>query len=144
MAQQREGRLVNEWLWKTYPTKPQWKRVRLGQTPNKEEAKYYKVLLRWADAIVINGTEVIIIEGKIRPEFGAIGQLEAYRELFKVTPEFMEYWHNTIKLVLLCAWEDENVKTECERKGIEYVFYQPEWIKTYLARILRVDISQIK
>ena len=144
MAQQREGRLVNEWLWKTYPTKLQWKRVRLGQTPNKVEAAYYKVHLRWADAIVINDMDVVIIEGKIRPGFGALGQLEAYKELFKKTPEFMDYWNRNIKLVLLTAWHDENIKTECERKNIDYVFFQPDWIKPYLAQILKVDISQIK
>ena len=88
MAQQREGRLVNEWLWKTYPTKLQWKRVRLGQTPNKVEAAYYKVLLRWADAIVINDMDVVIIEGKIRPGFGALGQLEAYKELFNIATTY--------------------------------------------------------
>ena len=91
VGQQSEAKMVNRWLATFHRTAPQWTRVRLGQVANKEEANLYKVILRWADAIFLEDGEVNIVEGKLRPEPGALGQLEAYRDLFRVTPEFSAY-----------------------------------------------------
>jgi len=128
MVQQKESVLLTKWLAKFHRTSPQWKRVRLGIPANPEEAKLYSVLLRWADAIFLEDGYVNIVESKLRPELGAIGQLEGYKELFKVTPEFVAYENWPIKLILLSPVLDLAMSQICSKKDITYEVWKPkEW-----------------
>jgi len=126
MVQQKESVLVNRWLAKFHRTSPQWTRQRLGIPANPEEAKLYSVLLRWADAIFIEKGIVYIVEGKLRPELGAIGQLEGYKYLFKVTPEFSDYENWPVKLILLSPVMDLGIAEICSKKGIIYEIWKPQ------------------
>lgn len=132
MTRQIEKRLVNEYLWETYREKPQWKNVRLGQVPNKAMAKLWKVQLSYADAIVLDNNIVTIIEGKMAPRPGAVGQLEYYKELFGKTPEFEQYKDNPIRLVLLSAKEDYNTRAFCDQRGVDFVLFRTDWGDKYL------------
>ncbi len=125
MVQQKESVLLTKWLAKFHRTSLQWKRVRLGIPANPEEAKLYSVLLRWADAIFIEDGFVNIVESKLRPELGAIGQLEGYKELFKVTPEFSQYENWPIKMILLSPVLDLGIAQICTKKGIIYEVWKP-------------------
>ena len=125
-GQQLESVLLTKWLKTFHRTAPQWKRVRLGEVADKEEAKFYKVILRWCDAVFIEDGFVNIIEAKLRPDLGAIGQLEGYKELFKVTPEFLQYWNYPIKMILLSAFLDLNIAELCKRKDIAFEVWKPE------------------
>ena len=120
----KESDLVNKWLWEFHPTALQWRRVRLGIVPTKEMANMYMVLLRWADAIFIENGTVHIVEAKLRPNAGAIGQLEHYKLLFGRTPEFNQYWNWPIELILLTSFMDLEIVELCSNKGIKYEFYQ--------------------
>ena len=125
-GQQKESVLLTKWLATFHRTAPQWKRVRLGQAAGKEEAAYYKVILRWADAIFLEDGAVHIVEAKLRPSLGAIGQLEGYKELFKVTPEFSAYWNWPVKMILLSATLDLNVAELCKKKDITCEVWKPK------------------
>jgi len=125
VGQQKESVLLVKWLAAFHRTAPQWRRVRLGQVATKEEAKYYKVILRWCDAIFLEDGCVNIVEAKLRPSLGVIGQLEGYKELFRVTPEFQQYWNWPIKLILLTPVLDLNIAELCKKKGIIYEHYVP-------------------
>lgn len=131
MTRQIEKRMINEYLWDVYKDKPQWKRVRLGQVPDRELAQLYKVGLVWADAIVFDDPSIIIIETKIRPTLGAVGQLEGYRDALKVTPEFSKYQFAPVKLQLVSTIEDRNIRAFAESKGIEFVVFTKPWIEEY-------------
>lgn len=120
----RETDLVNAWLWEFHREDPQWRRVRLGVVPTKELAREYMVLLRWCDAIFIHDNVVYILEAKLRPTAGAIGQLEHYAKLFKRTPEFKQWWGNPLKLVLLTTVVDLELVDLCSEKGIQYEVYE--------------------
>jgi len=126
VGQQKESVLLTKWLAAFHRTSPQWKRVRLGQVANKEEAKLYKVILRWCDAIFIEDGTVYIVEAKLRPPFGVIGQLEGYGELFKVTPEFSQYSNWPVKLILLAPMLDLNIAELCKKKDITYEVWKPK------------------
>lgn len=120
--------LLTKWLAKFHRTSPQWKRVRLGVPANPEEAKFFQVLLRWADAIFIKDGIVHIVEAKLRPTPGAIGQLEVYKDLFKVTPEFSQYSENPIKLILLSPILDLGLAEITKRKDIIMEIWKPlDW-----------------
>lgn len=128
MVQQKESILLTAWLKEFHRTSPQWKRVRLGIPANPKEAKLYSVLLRWADAIFLEDGIMYIVETKLRPEFGAIGQLEGYRELLKVTPEFSAYKNWPIKLILVSPVLDLGIAEICTKKDIIYEVWKPlDW-----------------
>ena len=124
-GQQKESVLLVKWLAKFHRTKPQWRRVRLGEVATKEEAKYYKVILRWCDAIFLDAGFVNIVEAKLRPSLGVIGQLEGYQKLFSVTPEFSMYKDWPIKMILLSPYLDLNIAELCKDKGIIYEVWEP-------------------
>jgi len=126
MVQQSEAKLVTKWLAKFHRTAPQWKRIRLGQVSDKAEAKYYKVILRWADAIFLEDGKVWIVEGKLRPDLGAIGQLEGYKKLFGVTPEFSAYKNWPVEMILLSPFLDLNIAELCKDKSIIYEIWNHE------------------
>lgn len=132
MTQKRETRLLNEYVDTFYPTDVRWKNVRLGQLPAGETSKMFKVVQHYADAIVLHGTELIIIEAKIEGEVGAISQLELYGDLLRHTPEFSRYWGNPIRLLLLVAREDLNVRALCKSKDIDYIVFSPAWVQEYI------------
>ena len=121
----KESDVVNKWLAAFHRSALQWRRVRLGQVATKDEAKIYSVILRWADAIFIENGAVNIVEAKLRPDLGTLGQLEGYKELFKVTPEFSQYWNYPINLILLTPFLDLNIVELCTKKGITYEHWQP-------------------
>ena len=125
MVQQKESVLLTRWLAEFHRTSIQWKRVRLGIPANPAEAKLYSVLMRWADAIFIEDGFVWIVESKLRPELGTIGQLEGYKDLFYVTPEFVQYANWPVKLILLSPVMDLGIAQICTKKGITYEVYKP-------------------
>ncbi len=128
MVQQKESILLTKWLAQFHRTNPQWKRVRLGIPANPEEAKLYSVLLRWADAVFLDDGRMWIVEAKLRPDLGTIGQLEGYKELLKVTPEFEQYKDWPIEMILLSPVLDFGVAQIASKKGIVYeVWSPPEW-----------------
>lgn len=131
MAQQVEARLVNEYLWEHYKDKPQWKRVRLGQVNDKEQAALYSVTLRWVDAVVLDGEQLILIEAKVKPDLGAMGQLEEYSKLIRLTPEFSQYSSFPHKLIIVTTRADLNMMKSSVERGIEYVIYAPDWVIPY-------------
>ena len=138
MAQQYEAKLVNEYLISKFPDDLQWRRVRVGPVPTKEDARYYGVMLRWADAIVKHNNIIIIIEAKIKPDLGAMSQIEEYIKLFGQTPEFSEYWALPRKGLLLTCFDSLDIKISCAERGIEYVVFKPVWINEYINKLLRV------
>ena len=126
MTQQQEKRLLNAWLWNFHRTSPQWKRVRLGPVPNPEWAKMYSVLLRWADAVFIDDGKIHIVEAKISPDFGAIGQLLGYRQQIQGTPEFEQYKNYPVVLILLSQFPDLGVTELASKYGIEHEVWNPK------------------
>lgn len=122
----KESDVLNTWLWDKHRTDIQWRRVRLGVLPTKQLARIYMTMLRWADAIVLDHGAVLIIEAKLRPQPGAIGQLLLYEQLFKVTPEFSAYSHWPIRKMLLTTLADINLIQLASNENIEYEIFTVE------------------
>lgn len=135
----KETDLLNAWLWQFHRTDVQWRRVRLGVLPTKALARMYMTILRWADAIFLKDGIVHIVEAKLRPDLGAIGQLEGYEKLFKQTPEFSAYQNWPIQKILLTTMRDLNVIQLASDKEIQYVVYtQDEVNRTRTEQMLPV------
>lgn len=121
----KESELVNKYLWEYHRTSLQWRRVRLGAVPTHEMARMYLVTLRWADAIYIEDGCVNIVEAKLKPRADAVGQLLLYKELFRQTLEFKDFWPLKINMVFLCTRPDLNLAELCSKHDIKYVIYDP-------------------
>ncbi|KKM62755.1 hypothetical protein LCGC14_1518380, partial [marine sediment metagenome] len=105
---------------------PQWTRVRLGVADNPEQAKALSVTLKWADAIFIEDGFVNIVEAKLSPGPGVIGQLEGYKKLFPLTPKFSAYENWPIKLIILSPKLDFTTSELASEKGITYEIWKPK------------------
>jgi len=114
----KESDMLNAWLWDKHRMDTQWRRVRLGPLPTKEMARMYMTILRWADAIIIKKGIVYIVEAKLRPGPGAIGQLELYKQLFPNTLEFSQYKAWPVRMLLLSGMLDLAIAELCSKKGI--------------------------
>jgi len=116
----KENAMLQAWLWKHHRQDIQWRRVRLGVLPTKESNKMYACLLRWADAIFIKDGVVNIVEAKLRPDLGALGQLEGYKVLFSQTLEFSQYKEFPVRMILLTTMIDLVIVELCSKKEIAY------------------------
>jgi len=122
-----ESRLLYEWMVENYPDKPQWRRVRLGPYPKGHEEPIYGIVRRWIDGVV---------EAKIRPDPGALSQLELYAKLFPKTPEFSMFKDKPLELVFLTTKTDPEVEALAKEKGIRYVVYRPKWVEEYIRELI--------
>jgi hypothetical protein len=127
-----EKRLVAEYVGMTYGKSLQWRNVRLGEIVNQEAGKMYAFLRRWADAVVITTKEVIVIEGKIKPNPGVISQLQLYLSIFPRTPEYHNYRNWPIRGEIVCALRDTDVERMAREAGLDYVIYEPSFMKEIL------------
>ena len=135
----KETDMLNAWLWEKHREDLQWRRVRLGVLPTKALARMYMTMLRWADAIVVKEGIVYIIEAKLRPSPGAIGQLELYKKLFANTLEFTQYREYPIQMVLLASIPDLAIAELCSEKDIIFeIFSQEDVNRTRMAMMLPV------
>lgn len=94
--------------------------------PNPAQAKVFSVLLRWADAVFLEEGNLVIVEAKLRPNFGAIGQLLGYKMLIKATPEFENYVAWPVRLLLLTKEPDLAVTELASKFDIEHEIWNPE------------------
>jgi hypothetical protein len=120
-----EKRMVAEYVLLNYKTCPQWRNARVGDYKEAGVSNYYAFLRRWADAIVIDGSKAVIIEGKVKPNPGVISQMLLYMREFPRTPEFTAYKHLTVKGLVLCVFPDANVEEMAKEAGLEWVVYKP-------------------
>ncbi len=128
----RENRLVSEWMNKAHPYALQWRRVRVGPAGEGAEGRMYGIIRRWADIVFKDGDGVHLVEAKMRPDPGAISQLQVYAKLFPQTPEFRDYWGEPLFLHFLTTSKDPVVLELAQEFGIAYEIYAPAWAKKYL------------
>ena len=140
----KEKALLNAWLWDKHRSDPQWRRVRLGVLPTKESNRIYMTILKWADAVFLHRGIVYIVEAKIRPNFGAIGQLEGYADLFHNTLEFSNYKEWPVKLILLTTVVDLNTVELASKKGIQYEVFTMDDVNRVRRELLQPVLLDVK
>lgn len=140
----REMRMVSEYIAQKYAGYESATRVRLGslhpelELPGLSEAEKNMLMgayNRWADAVVITPTSLILIEGAILPEVGDISKLELYAELLPRTPRYVQYADREIVKELVVALEDPVLMMLARRHGVRVVFFCPDWIADYISTL---------
>jgi len=140
----REMRFVAEYCLEKFPDKLVKYRVHIGPYPEEYVKKYtgtvpitiLRPALRWADAIVFDGEQAIIIEATLKARVDRIERLLYYKELFLKTPEYEHYKEEQVKTLLLLGWEWKWLIERAKARGIDIVdVYTPDWILPYLKGI---------
>lgn len=133
---QRERRLLNEYLARTYPNARVITNVRLGAYPMHVASPLpanippsaLSSFRRYVDAVAILPDQLVLIEAKIIMSPGAIEALQLYERLLKNTPELAPYIHLPIKKVIVAAVTDPVLAQIASERGIEVVTYTPAWV----------------
>jgi hypothetical protein len=143
--QQRERRLLAEWLALRYPDARIQQQVRLGayqptiatKDLDRSELKALGVWRRYADAIVFHHTALILIEASIPADVGYVSRLHLYRRLIPLTPELAEFVTLPVVMLYLCAIEDPVVTAMAREAGIRVEVHQPPWVADFIGTLER-------
>lgn len=132
--------LLQEWITAKYAGAQVFYELRLGPTQKHlagvQVTPQLEAMLRvanwYADAVVISSTEALVIEAKVDPDPGAVGQVLFYRSLIYSTPALAGFTHLPLMPVVLFAEDDSGVTPFARGLGCRVEIYTPPWIATYL------------
>jgi len=140
-----EAEYVAEYCQAAFPGLPVVYHARLGTWPTpltageltEEEQAMLRVRMRWADAVILTGQKIIVVEGKLRAsEFlKGLGELQVYTHLLKVTPEFEKFKDRPAVGRLLLPIEDPVVMAIARQQGLETAVYKPTFWNQFIAAI---------
>ncbi|MGH7479730.1 MAG: hypothetical protein ACREJ8_09130 [Candidatus Methylomirabilales bacterium] len=140
--QQREARLLSEFLVTFFPNERIINRVRLGTPPmlpgnvklDQAEKNLLKRFSRWADALVVRKQDLILIEAEILPTPGIISTLELYARLLQSDEDFKDILHLPLRKMLVWAFEDPVLARIAREAGLEVRIFSPPWVAEELRR----------
>lgn len=138
-----ETRFVSEYVAARYPDAIVKERMRLGPLVplsadsdlTDAELKMVGVFRRFADAVVITKSELIVVEGKMRSTPGAVAQLHLYQELLDSTFDLYDYLSLPRALELVVAIEDPAVTRMAVTFGVRVATYRPAWLPQWMAAL---------
>lgn len=84
-------------------------------------------ILGYPDAAVITPGEIMLWEAKDVLNGAAIGQIESYGELYRMSYEATTYGGLPVSLHLLVAIDNPNLHSQAASKGISIAVYNPPW-----------------
>ena len=133
--------MLSEYVAHEYPGARAFLRLGLGTIetvvtmPGLEAADLgqFKGLRRYADAVIILPTELILLEAKMRAEPGAIAQLGLYARLVPLTPELQPYLDRPLVKELVFAIPDPVVSLLAADAGVRIKTYRPAWLAQWSA-----------
>jgi hypothetical protein len=132
----REERLLAEFVARHFPKDRLLTRVRLhtpslsaeGVPLTPQEAKLLKNFSRWADALIVRPTDLILIEAEVLPSPGIVSTLQLYARLFKGDTEFADLHHLPLRLMLVWGFGDPVLGQLARDQGIEVRVFSPPWL----------------
>jgi hypothetical protein len=136
-----EDQMVVEYVMREYAGMEARFRLRLGaytseldgRTLSLAESRALNRVERYADAIVVRPGELVIVEGKIRAEPGALGQLDLYELLVPLTAELKPFLNRPVVKELVCSIEDPLITAMARQREIRVKVYKPAWLPDYIA-----------
>ena len=133
---QVEGKMLSEYLLKTYPKYPQLIAQPLGVVSDSLMAQVgYKAAIGYSrpsrpevDAVVILPRYLILIEAKVWNIVNGLAKIPLYKSLVPSTPELKPYLDKEIIMELVVGWLDPNLETMARDMGVRVVVYNPPWL----------------
>lgn len=146
-----ESRLLSEFLAATFPKDRIVLRVRLhtpsldsrGVPLSPQEAKLLKNFSRWADALVIRPTDLILIEAEVLPSPGVISTLQLYKRLLQADTEYADVLHLPIRLMVVWGFGDPVLAQLARDQGLEVRLFSPSWLDAGLREQFR-DLPNVR
>lgn len=142
-----EQEMLGEYLAQHHPAARVMTRVRLGPLgssvpyPNltPEEKKLLGAAFRrWADALVVDQGQLLVVETAMLPDPRDISIVQVYLELIPLTPELHELRTFPRAGRLVWAVDDPFSRSVATRAGLEVVIFRPsnwpEWLRVTRAR----------
>jgi len=135
--------LLREWAAAKFPQYHLWEQVRLGPT----EAHVAGIVLTpaleammrvdnwYCDGVIILPHEVLIIEAKMDPNPGAVGQAMFYLELGFSTPLLESSRNLPMVPVVLFSEDDYGVRRWAQKWGCRVEVYTPSWYPDWLNQV---------
>jgi hypothetical protein len=142
MREEVEQKYLAEWVAKNFPNAIKvYYQKGLGDLPHRLamqselSPEWYARYAKRADAVVITPEEVVVVETETRRPIIGLSELLVYRDLLPHTPDLKPYLvGRRTRLILVTPLPDEDVMVRCQKEGIEYVIYFPEWMEQHLRR----------
>lgn len=133
-------RLLQEWVGLRYSSAQVWYELRLGPTARTllgvQVSPALEAMLRvanwYADAVIVDGNEIVLVEAKVEPTPSAVGQVLWYYQLARATPALAPYTNLAIVPTVLFGEDDEQLNAWVRSMGIRVELYTPPWIAEYL------------
>jgi len=147
-----EADFLNEYLASRYRGEMIFSRLRLGTVPATAipptadiwERKVWGNIRFWADAVVVTDQKLILIEAKIKPSPGVLGQIEIYRRLLPQTPELKPFFPRDVEAQLVYCIEFPLIVALAREKGIRAIQFPysrlREWMEQKTPREKMVPI----
>lgn len=123
--------LLQEWVSVKYAGAQVFYELRLGPTQKSlagvQVSPALEAMLRvanwYADCVIVTGTEVLVVEAKVDPVPGAVGQVLFYRTLIYATPALQPYTAMPVTPVVLFAEDDSGVTPFARGLGVRVEIY---------------------
>ncbi len=96
-----------------------------------------------ADLVVAFPDRLEIYEFQVIARPAKFGSLLMYIELVKETDTLSAYWSRRVDGIMINAIDDPFLKRMCEKFGLRYEVYTPEWLDAYFATLRPRDASPI-
>jgi hypothetical protein len=139
--QPRESRLLAEYVAATWPNALVKLHCRLGPPVTNESGQFASAqelnllggaFRRWADAVIVEPTRLIVLEAKMVGTPAVIGQLELYLELVPRTPELAGYLDRPLVGMIVFGVEDPATSALARRRGYTVATFRPAWFDEWL------------
>lgn len=152
MGQQREGRLIAEYIAEKFAKDRVIFGCPLGPVPEKMIATLGpRKALRMArglrpevDALVIRDHQLILVEAKIQRWVDGIAKLPLYKSLIPTTPELQEYKDYEAEMRLCFPWASETIEEAARNAGVVLDVYHQPWVDDYLTELGKYWSSEYK
>jgi hypothetical protein len=138
--------LLGEYVAATWPNGHVMMHKRLGPPITNDSGQFASAeeldlvggaFRRWADAVIIEQTRLIVLEAKMVLHPAVIGQLELYLELVPKTPELAEYSQLPAVGAIVCGVSDPATAQLAARRGYTVTTYRPTWFDEWLLILRR-------
>ncbi len=135
-----ERRYIQEYVVQAFPDRvwAQWN-VPIGPFPEKMVKQFpdrpptsFNPWRSFADALVDDGKQLILIEAKIHNLKRGVGDLDRYMSIIRETPELVRYKDTPIELRLVIPMDDPTTMAHAQRRGVTVAIYRPQWVLDYL------------
>src|SRR5208282_1506529 len=134
--------LLAEWIALFHPTATVLFEHRIGPVPqtaiglrlSPAEIRQLSVRNSYADALLIEAGQLIVVEASVDPDPGKLSQVLYYARLIPQTADLAKYKALPIVPVWLCGLTNPVMAELANELKVQFVVYSPSWIMDYMNR----------